>query len=94
VWFNELYTHVQNDWLRCAKFETELLAVWRNRESSIPQNTREVAVEEELIFPANDLTGLIAPTQYAAQHEDTEEEQSSSAESDDKEEDPYEHNKA
>jgi hypothetical protein len=94
VRFNKLYKRVQNDRLRQANFETELLAVWRNNESPTTQNTRDVAMEEELIFPANDLTGLIAPTRYLTRNEDMEEEQTSSAESDEEEEDPYKHKKA
>jgi hypothetical protein len=43
--FNELYTGVQNDRLRRANFETELLSVWRNSEALMTPHIREVAVE-------------------------------------------------
>jgi hypothetical protein len=56
-------------------------------------NIREVAVEEDNIFPANDLTGLIAPTQYVARRVDLEDEQTSNESSDNDDEDPYDHNK-
>jgi hypothetical protein len=70
VYFNKLYTCVPN-------FEMELLAVWCNSEAPMTQNSWEVSVEEEDIFPAIDLTGLIAPTRYVAQRGDLDEEEAS-----------------
>jgi hypothetical protein len=93
VCFNKLYTRVQNYRLRQANFETELLAVWHNSDALMTPNIREVAVEEEDILPADDLTGLIAPTQYVARRIDLEDKQISNKSSDDDVEDPYDHNK-
>jgi hypothetical protein len=50
-------------------------------------------VEEEDIFPANDLTGLIAQTQYVARRVDLEDEKTSNKSSVDDDIDPCDHNK-
>jgi hypothetical protein len=60
--FNALYQLVALDRLRRANFELELLAHLRNRNGADADSDSEVQPEEEEIFPANDLEGLVDPS--------------------------------
>jgi hypothetical protein len=61
--FNELHTLVSNDRLGRANFENELLEYWR-KHVPVYTSTSSLATQddEDDIYPANDLDGLVAPS--------------------------------
>jgi hypothetical protein len=61
--FNMLYTLVEQDRLRCANFESELMLLWQtavNKGKPTSQLANDDSPKD--IFPANDLEGLTAPS--------------------------------
>ena len=61
VRFNELYSLVQADRLKRARFEQELLSLMQ-QDVHMEESEDDEEPEEEELFPANDLGGLTAPT--------------------------------
>ena len=66
--FNELYQRVANDRLRRANFESELMAYLRAGTMETLSTDSEDDAEEEEIFPANDLEGVVAPVGAMVNH--------------------------
>jgi hypothetical protein len=58
--FNALYQRVADDRLRRANFETEIMMQLRKTTNETNSDS-EAEKEEEEIFPANDLEGVVAP---------------------------------
>jgi hypothetical protein len=58
--FNELYQLVQQDRLRRANFEVEMMAKWRDGDPADGSDS-EPEDDDDEIFPANDLEGFVAP---------------------------------
>jgi len=81
--FNALYVMVVADRKRRKQFELELLTTWQSLKRA-QKDSQETEEEEEEIFPANDLTGLMAPPGSCSHTMDDDED-------DDTETDPNDH---
>jgi hypothetical protein len=58
--FNNLHQRVANDWLRRGNFESELMTQMRINVDNYSSGSDDNGDEDE-IFPANDLEGVVAP---------------------------------